>query len=57
MKDQLGKTHRLRDYAGTWLLLYFYPRDFTPGCTVEACTLRDNFAEFKKNISILGVKY
>jgi len=36
-----GKTHRLADYHGSWLVLYFYPKDDTPGCTVEACGLRD----------------
>ncbi len=35
------KRHTLKDYAGKWLVLYFYPKDDTPGCTVEACSLRD----------------
>ncbi len=36
-----GKIHKLADYKGKWLVLYFYPKDDTPGCTVEACSLRD----------------
>lgn len=39
--DQSGKTHQLADYVGKWLLIYFYPKDNTPGCTTEACELRD----------------
>jgi len=56
LPDQDGKIHRLSDYKGKWVLLYFYPKDFTPGCTTEACSLRDNFERFKKfNLIILGV--
>jgi peroxiredoxin Q/BCP len=40
--DQDARTHRLVDYAGRWLVLYFYPRDDTPGCTQEACRFRDD---------------
>ncbi|MEQ1663346.1 MAG: peroxiredoxin [Thiobacillus sp.] len=40
--DQQGQPHRLADYRGRWLVLYFYPRDDTPGCTEEACRFRDN---------------
>ena len=36
-----GKTHTLKDYEGKWLVLYFYPKDDTPGCTTQACSLRD----------------
>lgn len=39
--DQQGRLHRLSDYAGRWLVLYFYPKDDTPGCTREACSFRD----------------
>ncbi len=39
--DEHGTPHRLRDYAGKWVILYFYPKDDTPGCTVEACSIRD----------------
>ncbi|OGC45373.1 hypothetical protein A2V49_00760 [candidate division WWE3 bacterium RBG_19FT_COMBO_34_6] len=56
LPDQDGKIHKLSDYIGSWVLLYFYPKDDTPGCTVEACSFRDNFPDFKKlNITILGV--
>ncbi len=41
LKDQDGKTKTLKDFAGSWLVLYFYPKDDTPGCTTEACSLRD----------------
>jgi len=41
LHDETGKTHSLSDYKGKWLVLYFYPKDDTPGCTVEACSLRD----------------
>lgn len=40
--DQNGNVHRLHDYAGRWLVLYFYPKDDTPGCTKEACRFRDD---------------
>jgi thioredoxin-dependent peroxiredoxin len=42
LRDQDGQTHRLGDYAGRWLVLFFYPRDDTPGCTREACGFRDD---------------
>ena len=45
LKDQDGRTHRLRDYRGRTVVLYFYPRDFTPGCTKQACSLRDSETE------------
>jgi len=41
LKDSDGASHSLIDYSGKWLVLYFYPKDDTPGCTVEACSLRD----------------
>ena len=41
LRDSDGVTHQLDDYKGRWLVLYFYPRDDTPGCTIEACSLRD----------------
>lgn len=41
LQDQNGKTHTLKDYAGKWLVIYFYPKDDTPGCTTEACSFRD----------------
>ena len=48
LPDQAGKSHSLTDYRGKWLLLYFYPKDNTPGCTKEACALRDSFPAFGK---------
>ena len=54
--DQNGKNHTLKEQKGKWVLLYFYPKDDTPGCTVEACTIRDNYASFKKmGITVFGV--
>lgn len=41
LPDINGKTHTLKEYAGTWVVLYFYPKDDTPGCTAEACSMRD----------------
>jgi peroxiredoxin Q/BCP len=48
LPDQVGKLHSLKDEKGKWVLLYFYPKDNTPGCTKEACSIRDNFPAFKK---------
>ena len=46
----------LSDNRGKWILLYFYPKDDTPGCTTEACTLRDNFSKFaESNAAVFGV--
>jgi peroxiredoxin Q/BCP len=56
LPDQDGKEHSLKDYVGKWVLLYFYPKDDTPGCTIEACTIRDQFKDFKKiGAVVLGV--
>jgi peroxiredoxin Q/BCP len=56
LKDQHGKTHRLADYAGRPLILYFYPKDDTPGCTKEACAFRDLLPKFKASkAAVLGV--
>jgi peroxiredoxin Q/BCP len=56
LPDQDGKEHRLSDYRGKPVVLYFYPKDDTPGCTKEACSFRDNFTEFKKaGVEVLGV--
>jgi len=56
LKDQQGKTHRLADYQGRPLVLYFYPKDDTPGCTKEACAFRDNLPKFKPTkAGVLGV--
>jgi peroxiredoxin Q/BCP len=55
-KDQNGKTIRLSDYLGKKVILYFYPKDDTPGCTAQACNLRDNYALLKKKgYVVLGV--
>lgn len=56
LPDQDGVMHSLRDYAGQWVLIYFYPKDDTPGCTKEACALRDDFPAFDtKKAKIFGV--
>ncbi|MGI8788602.1 MAG: thioredoxin-dependent thiol peroxidase [Pyrinomonadaceae bacterium] len=56
VKDQDGKDVNLSDFRGQKVVLYFYPKDDTPGCTKEACSLRDGFSTFEKeNIKILGV--
>ena len=48
LADQDGETHTLSDYFGNWILIYFYPKDDTPGCTKEACMIGDVFPKFKK---------
>ncbi len=54
--DQDGNRHQLSDYAGKKLVVFFYPKANTPGCTAEACDLRDNFEHFKaNNYELLGV--
>ncbi|HKZ35055.1 MAG TPA: thioredoxin-dependent thiol peroxidase [Patescibacteria group bacterium] len=56
LPDENGKYHRLSDYLGKWVVLYFYPKDDTPGCTKEACSFRDYFGELKKyGVVILGI--
>jgi peroxiredoxin Q/BCP len=56
LKDQHGAPHRLSDYAGRRVVLYFYPKDDTPGCTKEACDFRDNFSRLKSmKTQVLGV--
>lgn len=55
-QDQNGDTHTLSEYAGKWVVLYFYPKDMTPGCTVEACSFRDNLARITaRGAVVLGV--
>jgi len=55
-KDQDGKIIRLADFKGKKVILYFYPKDDTPGCTAEACNLRDNYESLlSKGFSIIGV--
>ncbi len=54
--DQNEKSHKLSSYRGQFVILYFYPKDSTPGCTIEAHKFRDNLEEFKKlNAVVLGV--
>ena len=56
LKDQNGKVERLSDYAGRPVVLYFYPKDDTPGCTKEACAFRDGLPRFKTSkAAVLGV--
>ena len=56
LKDQDGKAHRLADYAGRPVVLFFYPKDDTPGCTKEACAFRDTLPKFKPSkAAIFGV--
>ena len=60
LQDQDGKTHKLSDYEGQPVVLYFYPKDDTPGCTKESCAFQDNLPKFKKSkaqifgMSVLG---
>ena len=56
LKDQSGTTHKLTDYAGRPVVLYFYPKDDTPGCTKEACEFRDRVPRFDKSkAAVIGV--
>ncbi len=56
LQDQTGKWHSLADYKGKWVVLYFYPKDNTPGCTTQACEFRDNIFAYREiGAVILGV--
>ena len=56
LADQTGTNVSLSQFKNQWVLLYFYPKDNTPGCTVEACGIRDSWSEFQKaGIVVLGV--
>jgi peroxiredoxin Q/BCP len=56
LKDQYGEELRLRDLRGQWVVLYFYPKDDTPGCTKEACNFRDNYGAIQAaGATVLGV--
>ena len=56
LQDQRGAWHTLEEYRGKWLVLYFYPKDGTPGCTTQACELRDNIFAFRKaGATIVGI--
>lgn len=55
-KDQDGKDVKLSDLKGKKVVLYFYPKDDTPGCTAQACNIRDNYSKYKKaNYEVLGI--
>lgn len=54
--DQHGQTRTLAEYQGQWLLIYFYPQDDTPGCTIEACMITEVYDDFAKlGIAVIGV--
>lgn len=56
LADQNGDVHELKDYKGKWLVVYFYPKDNTPGCTKEACNFRDNIKPIRKlGAEVIGV--
>lgn len=56
LRDQDEKPHQLQDYLGQWVVLYFYPKDDTPGCTKQACQFRDGIAQLKdRHAVVLGV--
>ncbi|MEX1071010.1 MAG: thioredoxin-dependent thiol peroxidase [Anaerolineales bacterium] len=56
LPDETGKIHRLSDYRGKTVVLYFYPKDDTPGCTVEACNFRDDYLQYRTlGTTILGI--
>lgn len=56
LPDQNAVDHKLSDYLGQWVLIYFYPKDDTPGCTIEACSIQDNLPKFQDlKIKVLGI--
>jgi peroxiredoxin Q/BCP len=56
LPDETGTIRRLGDFAGKYLILYFYPEDDTPGCTKEACNFRDDYSAYERvGVTILGV--
>lgn len=56
LQDQNGHWHTPADFRGRWLVMYFYPKDFTPGCTTEVCTFRDDIAKLRKaGAEVVGV--
>jgi len=56
LQDQKGDWHDLQQYRGKWVVLYFYPKDDTPGCTTEACNFRDDIFIFRKmGVTLLGL--
>lgn len=56
LPDQNEVVHTLSDYKGKWVILYFYPKDMTPGCTIEACNFRDDYSKYTRSgVIILGI--
>ncbi len=56
LKDNEGKVHKLSDYLGKTVVVYFYPKDDTKGCTTEACSFRDSYTEFEKaGVPVFGI--
>ena len=56
LEDEHGEPHELKDYLGQPVVLYFYPKDDTPGCTTEACSFRDDYQDFQQaGVAVLGV--
>ncbi len=56
LPDQEGNIHTLSSQKGKWVLIYFYPKDDTPGCTVQACAIRDDFPQFQKlETTVFGI--
>ncbi len=56
LQDAFQKSHQLKDYQGQWVVLYFYPKDDTPGCTKEACSFRDDLFKLEKlSAKVIGV--
>lgn len=56
LPNQQGTSRALKDYQGNYVVLYFYPKDNTPGCTVQACNYRDTMSEFtKRSIKVFGI--
>jgi len=56
LSDAAGQQRQLKDFRGEWLLLYFYPKDDTPGCTQEACAFRDGYQELRRRgVQVVGV--
>lgn len=56
LKDQYDTSHLLSEFLGEWVLLYFYPKDDTIGCTKEACSIRDNFPHFQsQKVKVIGI--
>lgn len=56
LQDSQGNRHQLSDYEGQSIILYFYPKDDTPGCAKEACSFRDNYSAFKEaGVEIIGI--